>query len=83
VHVLVGHPEPDPPYLGGGLLGDVEVNVHVLVVYCSRDWNLQDAIAMSKLLRIPHAPTPANFLKLYKTCITDKSIYATEILIVR
>ena len=33
VHVLVGHPEPDPRYLGGSLLGDVEVNVHVLVVY--------------------------------------------------
>ena len=53
-HVLVGHPEPDPRYLGGSLLGDVEVNVHVLVVYRSRDGNLQDAIAMNKLISVPH-----------------------------
>lgn len=32
VHVLVGNPEPDARDLGGRLLGDVEVDVHVLVV---------------------------------------------------
>ena len=61
VHVLVGHPEPDPRYLGGSLLGDVEVNVHVLVVYRSRDGNLQDAIAMNKLISIPNTPHPLIF----------------------
>lgn len=65
VHVLVGHPKPDPCYLGGGLLGDVEVNVHVLVIYRSCDRNLQYAIAMSKLIRIPPIP-PCS--KTYKMC---------------
>lgn len=45
VHVLVGHPQPDPGDLGGGLLGDVEVHVHVLVVDRSSDRNLQVAMA--------------------------------------
>jgi hypothetical protein len=45
VHVLVGHPEPDPGDLGGRLLGDVEIHVHVLIVDRSSDRNLQDAMA--------------------------------------
>jgi hypothetical protein len=54
VHVLVGHPEPDPSNLGGGLLGDVEVNEHVLVVHRSRYRNLQDATAISELIHDCH-----------------------------
>lgn len=71
VHVLVGHPKPDPCYLGDGLLGDVEVNVHVLVIYCSCDRNLQYGIAMSKLVRIPPYPPVVKHTKCVDNIICN------------
>ena len=43
VHVLVGHPQPDTGDLGGRFLGNVEVDVHILVVHGSGHRNLQRA----------------------------------------
>ena len=67
MHVLVSHPEPDPGDLGGGFLGNIEVHVHVLVVDCSSDRNLQDAMAHT-CLASPHA---ANFLE-HRSCTNSK-----------
>ena len=65
MHVLVSHPEPDPGDLGGGLLGDIEVHVHVLVVDRSSYRNLQDAIHACLA-----SPNAANFLKHIDPALT-------------